>query len=56
MLFLPVLLVIIEAVILIPIIIVYAPAAKYVYFILTMFGLVAIHSYIYALYRELLNE
>ena len=56
LLFLPLLLFVAAALIMILVIIIYAPLAKYVYFVLTMFGLVAIHSYIYALYRELLNE
>lgn len=56
LIFLPLLLLVVAAVVMMPIIAIYAPAAKYVYFVLTMFGLVAIHSYIYALYRDLLNE
>lgn len=55
-LFLPVLLLVIAAVIMIPIIIWLTPLAQWVFFGLTMFMLLAVHSYIYVLYRELLNE
>ena len=40
----------------VPIIIVLTPLAQWVFFLLTMFTLVAIHAYMYTLYRELLNE
>lgn len=53
---LPVILLIAAAVIMVPIIIVLTPLAQWVFFLLTMFGLVAIHAYLYTLYRELLNE
>lgn len=56
LLFLPLLLLIVAAVIMLPIIIVASVLAKYVFFILTMGGLVAVHAYVYTLYRELLNE
>ncbi len=53
---LPVILLVVAAVIMVPIIIVLTPAAQWVFFILTMFTLVAVHAYMYTLYRELLNE
>ncbi len=53
---LPVILLLAAAVIMIPIIIVVTPLARWVFFVLTMFGLTAMHAYIYTLYRELLNE
>lgn len=53
---LPVILLVIAAIIMVPIIIWLTPLAQWVFFLLTMFGLVAIHTYIYTLYRELLNE
>lgn len=56
LLFLPVMLLVAAAVIMVPIILVLTPAAQWIFFILTMFGLVAIHAYIYTFYRELLNE
>lgn len=53
---LPLLLLVVAAIIMLPIIIWLAPLAKWVFFLLTMFGLAAVHSYMYTLYRELLNE
>jgi len=55
-LFLPVVLLAVAAVIMLPIIIWLTPLAKYVFFLLTMFSLTVVHGYIYTLYRELLNE
>jgi hypothetical protein len=52
----PVILLVIAAVIMLPIIIVLTPFAKWVFFLLTMFSLVAAHAYMYTLYRDLLNE
>jgi hypothetical protein len=53
---LPVILLMVAAVIMVPIIILLTPLAQWVFFLLTMFALVAIHTYMYTLYRELLNE
>lgn len=53
---LPVILLVIAAVIMLPIIIWLTPLAQWVFFLLTMFALVAVHAYMYTLYRELLNE
>lgn len=55
-LFLPVILLIAMAIIMVPIIILITPLAEWVFFILTMFALAAVHGYMYELYRELLNE
>jgi hypothetical protein len=55
-LFLPVLLLLIAAIIMVPIIIVATPLAQWVFFVLTVSSLVAIHTYMYMLYRELLDE
>ena len=55
-LFLPLLLLIVAAVIMLPFIIWATPLAKYVYFVLSMFTLIAVHGYMYHLYRDLLNE
>jgi hypothetical protein len=55
-LFLPLVLLVVAAVIMMPIIIFLTPAAQWVFFLLTMFALVAIHAYLYTTYRELLNE
>lgn len=53
---LPVILLVVAAVIMVPIIILLTPLAQWIFFLLTMFALVAIHAYLYTLYRELLNE
>jgi hypothetical protein len=55
-LFLPLLLLLIAAAIMLPIIIWLAPLARWVFFILTMSVLAAVHGYLYTLYRELLRE
>jgi hypothetical protein len=53
---LPVILLIVAAAVMLPIIVVLTPVAQYVFFLLTMAALVAVHAYMYTLYRELLNE
>jgi hypothetical protein len=53
---LPVILLVVAAIIMLPIIILLTPLAQWVFFLLTMFALVAVHTYMYTLYRELLNE
>ncbi len=53
-LFLPVMLLVVGAVIMVPIIIVVTVAAEWVYFGLSMITLAVVHSYLYSLYRELL--
>lgn len=53
---LPLILLIVAAVLMVPIIIWLTPLAQWLFFILTMFVLVAVHGYMYTLYRELLNE
>ena len=40
----------------VPIIIVLTPLAKWIFFLLTIASLTAIHAYMYTLYRELLND
>ena len=56
LLFLPVLLLAAAAIIMVPIIIWLTALSQWVFFILTMLALVAVHAYLYCLYRELLNE
>lgn len=56
LLWLPVLLLLVAAVIMLPIIIWLTPVAQWVFFILTMFAVAAVHAYMYGLYRELLND
>lgn len=53
---LPIILLVIAAIIMLPIIVWLTPLAKWVFFLLTMSRLVAVHAYMYTLYRELLNE
>lgn len=53
-LFLPIILIIISAIIMVPLILWLTPAAQWVFFGLTMVTLVVVHSYMYTLYRELL--
>ncbi len=55
-LWLPLLLITAAAIIMIPIIIWVTALAQWVFFLLTMFALVAVHAYMYTLYRELLND
>jgi hypothetical protein len=56
LLFLPIVLLLAAAVIMVPIIILLTALAQWVFFLLTMFALVAVHAYMYTTYRELLNE
>ncbi len=53
-LFLPFALLVLAAVIFIPLVIVVAPAVEWVFFALSAFVPIAIHGYMYTLYRELL--
>ncbi len=53
-LFLPLALLFLAAVIVLPIIIISPSAAEWVFFFLSMTGLAIVHSYLYQLYRELL--
>ncbi len=55
-LFLPLVLLVGAAVIMLPVIILVAPLAQWVFFLLSMFALVAVHAYMYTLYRGLLDE
>lgn len=55
-LWLPVCLLVGAAVIMVPIIMLLTPLARYIFFALTMSALTAAHAYMYTLYRELLNE
>jgi len=53
-LFMPLALLIIGAIIMIPLIIFLTFAAEWIFFLLSMFVLVVVHAYMYTLYRELL--
>jgi hypothetical protein len=53
-LFLPLILLIAAAVIMVPVIILIAPVAQWVFFALATLAIVAVHGYMYTLYRELL--
>lgn len=52
----PICLLIISAIIMLPIIIWLTVLAQWVFFLMTMFALVVVNSYMYVLYREMLNE
>lgn len=54
LLFLPLALMVIAAVLVVPTIILAAPVAQWLFFFLSMLALVAVHIYMYLLYRELL--
>jgi hypothetical protein len=56
LLFLPILLVVAAAIVMLPIIVWLTPLAPWVFFGLTMLAIAAVHTYTYTLYRELLNE
>lgn len=55
-LWLPLVMLITSAILMLPIIIWITPLAQWVFFLLTMFVLVVVHAYMYGLYRELLGE
>jgi phosphatidylglycerophosphate synthase len=55
-LFLPLLLLIVTAIMMVPVISVVTPLAQWVFFILMMAAIAVVHSYMYTLYRELLHE
>jgi hypothetical protein len=52
--FLPIILLIVAAIIMVPIIAFATPVAQWVFFVLTMFALAAVHAYMYTLYRDML--
>ncbi len=54
LLFLPLALFVMAGVIMVPAILIWAPLAQWLFFVLTGVGLVAVHAYLYSLYRELL--
>lgn len=54
--FAPLFLLIVAAIIMIPIIVLLTPVARYVFFILTTSVVLALHSYFYTLYRELIDD
>jgi hypothetical protein len=53
--FLPVGLLVVSAVIMVPLTLLLTPIAAVVYFVLTIAGILVVHSYMYALYRELIE-
>lgn len=54
-LFLPLVLLVAGAVVMLPVIIWLTPLARWVFFIITLLGLAAIHAYMYTFYRELID-
>ncbi len=55
LLFLPVVLLVISAIIMVPLTVIYTPAATIVFFLLTSLAIPVVHSYMYSLYRELIS-
>lgn len=55
LLFLPVTLLLAAAIVMVPLAILYTPAATAVFFVLTILSVPIIHSYMYSLYRELIK-
>lgn len=53
-LFLPIALIVLAAIVMVPLILFVTPAAPWIFFVLTMIGIAIIHSYMYALYRSLI--
>lgn len=53
---LPIILLVVAGLVMIPIIVWLTPLAQWTFFALTMSALLAVHAYMYTLYRELLNE
>jgi hypothetical protein len=53
---LPVFLIIVATLIMLPLVLWVTWSAQWVFFLLKMFALIAIHAYMYTLYRELLND
>lgn len=53
-LFLPIAILVLGAIVMIPLILLLTPIAQWLFFALSMFVLVVVHSYMYSLYRELL--
>lgn len=56
LLFLPVALAVAATIIMLPVTLLLTPAAPYVFFFLTLTGILVVHSYMYTLYRELINH
>jgi hypothetical protein len=54
--YLPILLLVIAAVIMTPIIIFVTVLSQWIFFLLTLFGIAVVHTYMYILYRGLLHE
>lgn len=53
---LPVILLTVAAVIMLPIILLVTPISQWVFYVLTIFSVAIVHTYLYGLYRELLRE
>ena len=52
--FLPVVIFVVGGIIVMPVILLFAPLAQWLFFVLTSIGLIVIHAYLFTLYRELL--
>lgn len=55
-LFLPFILLVLGAVVMLPVIFVFTKAAEWVFLVVSLFALIVSHSYMYHLYRELIKE
>lgn len=53
-LFLPLILLLLNGIILLPFLLIYAPMALWVFYIISMFNVIVVHAYYYTLYRSLL--
>lgn len=53
---LPIVLLVLAGIIMVPLILTVTFLAQWVFFLMTVFSLVVVHTYIYILYRELINE
>ena len=56
LLFLPVAMFVVAAVIVVPCILIWAPLAQWVFYVMTLLGLLVVNAYLYTLYREVLDE
>jgi hypothetical protein len=56
LLFLPIALYVVSGVIMIPVIMIWAPLAQWLFFAMSLVGLFIVHTYLFTLYRELLDE
>jgi hypothetical protein len=56
LLFLPIALFVVSGIIMIPAIMIWAPLAQWLFFAMSLVGLILVHTYLFTLYRELLDD